>query len=237
MVFQAKNAARVEDLRGASIISLLLPRAQFPNLPGLRFPDLIRTLAELLIPLFLIPLMAGPAQAQRYSFHIYGHDSGLDDNTVLALLQDRRGFLWVGTEGGLYRYEGSHFHLIAEADGLSCRAEVRGLIQTRDGALWTLACNKVFRLEDGHFETVISQELSVRSLESLAEDNHGHLLIANGDTLRPSPFTATQPDASKYPPRCCRLLQEAGPFKVSRYGATLYGSVVIIAFAKWMAEF
>jgi Two component regulator propeller len=152
MVFQAKSAARVEDFRGPAMISLVRFTAALPKLAGEPLRRLIRAPAGFLIALFLLQLTAPPAQGQRYSFHIYGHDSELDDNTVLALLQDIRGFLWVGTEGWLYRYEGSHFHLIADADGLSWRAEVRGLIQTRDGALRTLACNKVFRLQDGHFD-------------------------------------------------------------------------------------
>ena len=145
--------------------------------------NLTKTPTRIVIALFLALLATDRAVAQRYSFHVYGHESGLDDKTVLALLQDRAGFLWVGTEGGLYRYEGSHFRLMGEADGLSCRAEVRGLIQTRDGALWTLACNRVFRLQDGQFESVIDKELTIRSLQAFAEDSHGHLMIGDGDGI------------------------------------------------------
>lgn len=156
--------------------------SQFLNLSAVSFRSLPRV-TRLLVALVLSLLSTGPAAAQRYSFHLYGRESGLNDNTVLALLQDKAGFLWVGTEGGLYRYEGSHFRLMSEADGLSCRAEVRGLIQTRDGALWTLACNRVFRLQEGHFEPVIEKELTIRSLQAFAEDNHGHLLIGDGDGI------------------------------------------------------
>ncbi|HET9483449.1 MAG TPA: two-component regulator propeller domain-containing protein, partial [Xanthomonadales bacterium] len=33
----------------------------------------------------------------------------LAQNTVNALLQDRTGFLWIGTQGGLHRFDGYHF--------------------------------------------------------------------------------------------------------------------------------
>ncbi|NUQ23095.1 MAG: hypothetical protein HUU34_04030 [Saprospiraceae bacterium] len=33
-------------------------------------------------------------------------DQGLSQVTVLAILQDRRGFIWLGTQNGLNRYDG-----------------------------------------------------------------------------------------------------------------------------------
>ena len=36
---------------------------------------------------------------------------GLTNLDVLSLLQDRTGFLWVGTDNGLYRYDGRHFRM------------------------------------------------------------------------------------------------------------------------------
>ncbi len=45
--------------------------------------------------------------AQQYSFRDYV--DGLGNLSVNCLLQDRTGFLWIGTESGLYRYDGSRF--------------------------------------------------------------------------------------------------------------------------------
>ena len=44
----------------------------------------------------------------------YGHqawrtDSGLPQNTVHAILQTRDGFVWLGTDGGLVRFDGIDF--------------------------------------------------------------------------------------------------------------------------------
>lgn len=36
-------------------------------------------------------------------------EDGLPDNTVNAILQTRNGFLWVGTDGGLARFDGERF--------------------------------------------------------------------------------------------------------------------------------
>ena len=47
------------------------------------------------------------AMAQRYTFKEYVE--GLGNLNVNCMLQDRTGFLWIGTENGLFRYDGSRF--------------------------------------------------------------------------------------------------------------------------------
>ena len=47
------------------------------------------------------------AQLTPVRFERIGSEVGLSHNTVLSILQDRGGFLWVGTSDGLNRYDGS----------------------------------------------------------------------------------------------------------------------------------
>jgi ligand-binding sensor domain-containing protein len=56
--------------------------------------------------------------AQRYSFKQYGQDQGLTNLDVQCLMQDRTGFLWVATDGGLFRYDGRQFHAYTTGQGL-----------------------------------------------------------------------------------------------------------------------
>ena len=42
--------------------------------------------------------------------------SGLPDNNVRSLIQDSRGFIWMGTPGGLYRYDGYFFTTYKSSD-------------------------------------------------------------------------------------------------------------------------
>src|ERR1700684_2420 len=71
--------------------------------------------------------------AQQYSFRDYV--DGLGNLSVNCLLQDRSGFLWIGTESGLYQYDGSRFWRSGEKEGLPS-AFVRALTLDRDGRLW-----------------------------------------------------------------------------------------------------
>src|ERR1700733_12634667 len=48
-----------------------------------------------------------PVSGQRYNFKFYGEEEGLQNLVVQVLVQDRAGFLWVGTQNGLFRYDGS----------------------------------------------------------------------------------------------------------------------------------
>jgi ligand-binding sensor domain-containing protein len=51
--------------------------------------------------------LCGSARAQRYTFHDYGQSEGLKNLNTRCFLQDTIGFLWVCTEDGLFRFDGS----------------------------------------------------------------------------------------------------------------------------------
>src|SRR5271154_1690457 len=74
--------------------------------------------------------------AQQYSFRHYGSAEGLQNLAVLSLAQDGLGYVWAGTEGGLYRYDGTRFRLMAASEGLPCATEARNLHVASDGMLW-----------------------------------------------------------------------------------------------------
>jgi ligand-binding sensor domain-containing protein len=53
--------------------------------------------------------LCGSARAQRYTFHDYGQSDGLKNLNTRCFLQDTIGFLWVCTEDGPFRFDGSSF--------------------------------------------------------------------------------------------------------------------------------
>ncbi len=91
------------------------------------------------------------AFAQEYSFRRYGPAEGLQNLVVLSLAQDHAGYIWAGTEGGLYRYDGTRFRLMGQAEGLPCSTEVHGLFVASDGALWANTCARIFRFDGQRF--------------------------------------------------------------------------------------
>jgi len=96
-------------------------------------------------------LSAGGLYGQRYSFKYYGQDEGLSNLNIRALLQDQTGFLWVGTDNGLFRYDGRHFRMFGTADGLPSM-QVYALAETADGTLWVGSITGVARRVGDRFE-------------------------------------------------------------------------------------
>ncbi|HSN29696.1 MAG TPA: ATP-binding protein [Kofleriaceae bacterium] len=84
----------------------------------------------------------------RRVFRGYGSEHGLDDLTINALAQTSDGLMWVGTEDGLYAYDGARFIRFAVADGLPS-AEVLSLLADGD-QLWVGTELGVARLSRGH---------------------------------------------------------------------------------------
>ncbi len=74
-------------------------------------------------------------EAQRYSFKHYWQDSGLTNLSVNTINQDKDGFLWVATDNGLFRYNGSRFERFGREEGLP-QDDVTALAESPGGALW-----------------------------------------------------------------------------------------------------
>src|SRR5207247_9949333 len=86
----------------------------------------------------------------------YGHDAwltrdGLPQEFVQAVTQTSDGYLWIGTLGGLVRFDGVRFTVFDPSNTPGLRdARILALCPGRDGALWIgTAAGGVARLEPG----------------------------------------------------------------------------------------
>jgi len=93
-----------------------------------------------------------PLKAQRYSFREY--IQGLGNPNITCIQQDRVGYLWMGTQNGLYRYDGSQFQRYGAAEGIPDRI-VDNVFVGLDGTLWVGTSGGVyFQRKDGRFSKV-----------------------------------------------------------------------------------
>src|SRR5581483_5370750 len=65
--------------------------------------------SSLLVMLFLAIPFAGMTQNQNLKFEHFGTREGLSQVNVNCIIQDSRGFMWIGTRNGLNRYDGYKF--------------------------------------------------------------------------------------------------------------------------------
>jgi signal transduction histidine kinase/CheY-like chemotaxis protein len=131
--------------------------------------------ARVVLPILTFSLTA---IAQQYSFRHYGAAEGLQNMAILSLAQDPAGYIWAGSEGGLYRYDGTRFRLMGPAEGMPCATEIHTLYVATDGALWTNACNQIFRFDGQLFHSVARPAGPLGGAQRVAEDAEGHVVIS-----------------------------------------------------------
>ena len=172
---------------------------------------------------FLCLILAPAALvAQRYSFKHYDQDSGLANQDIRALLQDRAGFLWIGTENGLYRYDGRRFRPFTVAEGLPS-PRIEAIHETPDGTLWVGTRAGLARLIGDRFQPV---DLSpVRGADSIASDSLGRLYVgsSNGLLVSSSPAVAGQKPIFLLYKNGLQGLQGVQGVAVSKSGPIWYG--------------
>lgn len=72
-----------------------------------------------------------------YSVASWSQKDGLPSGFVWSLAQDHEGYLWVGTDAGLFRFDGLRFVSWPGAhESKIPTASVRALLTSRDGTLW-----------------------------------------------------------------------------------------------------
>jgi diguanylate cyclase (GGDEF)-like protein/PAS domain S-box-containing protein len=76
-----------------------------------RAPTALRVAQALLLLLLLGLLPQAGAATREFYFARLGSERGLVQGSVSAMTQDRQGFVWVGTQGGLHRYDGERYRL------------------------------------------------------------------------------------------------------------------------------
>ncbi len=119
-------------------------------------------------------------------------EHGLSQKTVQAISQDHNGFLWIGTQEGLNRYDGKTIkifrHLNGDDNSIS-NDYVRDIIIDKSGNLWIATQGGLNRFKEKNetfekLEILNSDSNKVTRLNSLFEDDSGNIWIAtDGDGL------------------------------------------------------
>ena len=93
--------------------------------------------------LFVLVWLAVPAfgldprkPIAHYSQRVWHTADGLPQESVRAIAQTRDGYLWLGTQAGLARFDGEHFSVFDSSNSPLKHGHILSLCATRDGALW-----------------------------------------------------------------------------------------------------
>jgi len=116
----------------------------------------------------------------QYVHDVWTTANGLPQNSVLAMAQTPDGYLWLGTENGLARFDGVRFVTFDRRNAPALKSNIfDALLVDHRGDLWigTLGGGLV-RLSHGVFTSFADHVgLPNDSVEALYEDEHGDLWI------------------------------------------------------------
>ncbi len=119
-------------------------------------------------------------QIGQYTWNNWSGNQGLPQNSVLAIAQTPDGYLWLGTEEGLVRFDGMAFTTFnKENTPLLLSNEVTALTVGYDGAMWIgTHGGGLTRFAHGRFQTFSTRNgLSSNSVLTLFEDSGHNLWI------------------------------------------------------------
>lgn len=118
------------------------------------------------------------AKTEQYFFETFGEDLGLlQTDVILAILRTRDGYLWIGTERGLTRFDGVRF-VSYRASNTPAFANnlIHCLFEDGDGQIWIGTERGVLRYHEGKFERFILEDIPVRAI---AQDSQGRVWLGS----------------------------------------------------------
>ena len=107
----------------------------------------------LLVSLVLLCCRAD-AQQTALPYKLYTIRDGLANQQVRAFMEDSRGYVWIGTNGGLSRFDGHIIESYLPREGFSGKPVYPPILEAPDGSLWYRCIDAVYRF-DGITETAL----------------------------------------------------------------------------------
>jgi len=121
-----------------------------------------------------------------YSQRVYRVTDGLPEATVQAFAQTPDHFLWIGTTGGLVRFDGTHFTTFdRESTPAFKENSVFCMLTAADGSLWLgMEGSGLIHLRDGIFQSFgMDNGLTDSFVRAITQDSAGNIWIGTNNGL------------------------------------------------------
>jgi ligand-binding sensor domain-containing protein/signal transduction histidine kinase len=120
----------------------------------------------------------------QFTRTVWTQEHGLPQDTIRAIAQTGDGYLWMGTEEGLARFDGYDFTVFTKDKGDWPGNAVTALSPGRGGALWIGTPEGLVCYRNKRFTTYTTKDgLADKVVYSVIEDHDGAVWVASGVTL------------------------------------------------------
>ncbi|MFN8258003.1 MAG: two-component regulator propeller domain-containing protein [Bacteroidales bacterium] len=116
------------------------------------------------------------SNAQQYYFDNYSVKEGLGQSSVYDILQDTKGYFWIGTAAGLSRFDGRNFINYTSENGLAKDAVQRIMLDSHGNLWFGHKGGGLSRLKNDSIQ-YIQTDTVVADVSSIVEDNSGNIWV------------------------------------------------------------
>tara|TARA_Y100001933_G_scaffold24508_5_gene20706 strand:+ start:2912 stop:6877 length:3966 start_codon:yes stop_codon:yes gene_type:complete len=119
---------------------------------------------------------------QDLNFDHYGLEDGLSQQTILCMVKGKDGFLWLGTQEGLNRFDGKNFKIYKNnpTDSLSISGNfINRLLEDSEGNIWVATAGEGLCYFDPNTDTFKRTPITKGNYKTLAMDKSGNVYAAD----------------------------------------------------------
>ncbi|GGM99173.1 hybrid sensor histidine kinase/response regulator [Dyadobacter beijingensis] len=156
------------------------------------------------------------ASAYGQVFKNFREVNGVALSTTLGITQDEQGFMWFGTEAGLYRYDGRTFS-VYRSDKLNNPKFIRDLLTDPEGNLWIASTTSGLFRYDPNTDSFRQFEHDSSNINSLSHSSVNCVLVDRKKQI----WAGTQHGLS-------RIINDHGKIKITRHLLTEFSGLTLL---------
>ncbi|MCO5258603.1 MAG: histidine kinase [Crocinitomicaceae bacterium] len=136
----------------------------------------MRTIIFHIIISSLFTLIGNVVYSQNPQYYSYDDENGAPSNTIYSIVQDKRGFLWLGTDAGLYKFDGIKY------TSYKCQTQksksVSEVKVSESGRVYCINFqSQIFYVENESLKELKYPFKTFRSIPNIETDKHLNLYV------------------------------------------------------------